>query len=525
MNQGPVGRDRGWWVENVFRPLAIGVMFGCIALSLVELVRLVFPAWSGTYLVVGCVLAALEANYSYRLIRARSLRGFDRLRFRAIEIALFYPVLKIGSYLGDSWASVLADIQSWPRNPGGIFDLETLAAFLLALISWHVAGQTTGDYERLDEPPEYHRYYVSPLDSMAGRFFEGGLVLLVAAGLTRAGLAHLLNLSRPPVHGLILNVLVYFLVGLVMLGQVRFATLRKRWQAQEIKVSDELPGRWVRYSLAFIGLVAGLAFLLPTGYTLGLLDVIGWTLGAILGFLSLVFTVLFWLFMLPLAWLLSWLGLVPSQLGLDQPLSRLPPQNQDPPVAPDWLQILRSLVFWAIVLGILFYLVRSYLRDHPELAKALANLGLVRALRDMWSAFRRSLRSLGGWGKAVMERLPRHWALPLRRRGTSNREPLGFFRLRGLPPREQVLYYYLSILQRAGRQGLARRPAQTPEEYRSALDPNLLGAHRPLEQLTRAFMEARYSRHVVDSDQVRGVRASWQQVKAALSRLRRKTDG
>jgi hypothetical protein len=50
------------------------------------------------------------------------------------------------------------------------------------------------------------------------------------------------------------------------------------------------------------------------------------------------------------------------------------------------------------------------------------------------------------------------------------------------------------------------------------------GVHRPLEQLTRAFVEARYSRHVVDSEQARRVRASWQQVKAALRTLMRKTD-
>jgi hypothetical protein len=50
--------DRHPWLENLFRPLVIGVMFGCIALSLVEFVRLFFSAWNGTYLVLVCVLAA-----------------------------------------------------------------------------------------------------------------------------------------------------------------------------------------------------------------------------------------------------------------------------------------------------------------------------------------------------------------------------------------------------------------------------------------------------------------------------------
>ena len=103
--------NRNPWLENLFHPLVIGVMCGCIALSLVELVRLFFPSWNGTYLIAGCVLAALEANYSYRLIHARALRGADVLRFRAVELAMFFILLKIGGYAGDRWADVLVDIQ------------------------------------------------------------------------------------------------------------------------------------------------------------------------------------------------------------------------------------------------------------------------------------------------------------------------------------------------------------------------------------------------------------------------------
>ena len=59
-------RDK--WVHNVFRPLAVAGMIGSIALSFVNLIRLFFPDWRGAYIVVACVLVALEANYSYRLI-------------------------------------------------------------------------------------------------------------------------------------------------------------------------------------------------------------------------------------------------------------------------------------------------------------------------------------------------------------------------------------------------------------------------------------------------------------------------
>ena len=54
--------NRNLWVENLFRPLVIGTMVGCVALSLGGLARLFFPAWDATYLVVGCVLAARHSG-------------------------------------------------------------------------------------------------------------------------------------------------------------------------------------------------------------------------------------------------------------------------------------------------------------------------------------------------------------------------------------------------------------------------------------------------------------------------------
>jgi hypothetical protein len=545
MKQKQVDPDRNPWMENVFRPLVIGVMFGCIALSLVELVRLFLPdrnlanayindpslkaemvrfflpGWNGTLIVLACVLAALEANYSYRLIRAKSLRGSDLLRFRIIEIAVFFLLIKIGSYVGESWPGVLADIGSWPSHLYRIFDIETIAAFVLVLISWHVSTQTARDFDRLHEPPIYHRYDVPPMESLTERFFWGGAVLLIAAGLTRIGIAQIFNLRRPSVPGLVLNVLVYFLLGLVMLGQVRFATLQKRWRTGETKVAEELPRRWVRYSLSLIGLAAFLAFLLPTGYTLGLLEVIGYVLATILTVISLVATLLSWLILFPFAWLMSVLGVESAPA---RPVEPLPPPslgNTGGYVGPGWFQIVRSLVLWAIALGIVFYVVRSYVRDHPELFESLAALGLVRALRRMWAVL---WRWLGGWGVTLKERMPRGWSLRLGRRDRLSQEPFGFFRLGALSPRSQILYYYLSVLHRAAKQGFPRRPAETPDEYRATLGPNLPEAQGEMDQLTHAFVEARYSRCAIKREDARRVRSSWQQVKTALRTLKGKTE-
>jgi hypothetical protein len=100
-------------------------------------------------------------------------------------------------------------------------------------------------------------------------------------------------------------------------------------------------------------------------------------------------------------------------------------------------------------------------------------------------------------------------------------EPFRFIRLGALAPRDQILYYYLSVLRRASQQGFPRWPAQTPDEYRATLDPKLPEAQEEMSSLTQAFVEARYSLHAIQRERAIQVRASWEQVKAALRALER----
>jgi hypothetical protein len=514
----------GGWAENLFRPLAVGAMMGCIALSLVNLIQLFFPNWNGTYMVVGCVLAAVEANYSYRLIQARDLRGADVVRFRAFEIALFFVLLRIGSMIGVGWAKVWADLRAWPREPWRILDLEVGYAFILTLLSWTASTGTTYDLERIGEPPVRDRYYVYPMDALTSRFFWGGAMLLWTAGITRIGISALLNLSRPSVPGLVLNVLLYFTLGLVMLGQVEHARLSQRWRKEGIDVPKDLGNHWVRYTLLFLGLTGLIAFLLPTGYTLPLLEVASIVIGAVLYVFTLIFQLailLFFLVLTPLAKL----------FGVDtrgQPPGPLPPPQLSRAtgtgLAPGWLEVVRSVIFWTVALAVVVYIVRSYLRDRPELPELVTTLRPFRAARSFLLA---AWRRLGRLASAARHRLPIQ--VRLRRRHAradqpSAGEPFRFFRLGGLSRRQRTLYYYLSILRRATRQGYPRGPAQTPYEYDAQLGPHVPQAEEEMDRLTEAFVETRYSTHPIDQEQERHVRADWRKVRAALRSLRQRSD-
>jgi len=161
------------WVCHAFRPLTVADMVGCVALSLVELIQLLFPTRSASYVVVACALAALEANYSFRLVRARRLRGEDLLRFRIAEFVLFFTLVRVSAYIGEPRADIVSDLLAWPQDPGRVVDLEPALALFLVTLSWSAAGGTTDDLERIGEAPVKEGGYRAPVAARVGRFFWG----------------------------------------------------------------------------------------------------------------------------------------------------------------------------------------------------------------------------------------------------------------------------------------------------------------------------------------------------------------
>ena len=521
----PLGPVKDRWRDHLFYPLVIGAMVGCVAWSLAEMGYHYFALWRPAYLVTGCVLAALEANYSYRLLHEkRWLRSF---RFRAAEWGMLFIAFKVGHYIGAGPDKLVADLQAWSRNPLLIFDdVETLFAFSVALFFWIAATQTTHDLNRLGEPPERTHGYVSPVKSLVQRFFWGGVILFISTGLTRIAFTELLRLDRPSTPGLILNVLVYFLLGLLLLGQVHLVRLYEGWRSQAVEIAPGLSRRWARYSLILIGLAAVLAFVLPTGYTMGLLQVmralvdLAFQVGVLI-FILLTFP--FQLLIWALAALMGESSQPPPRLELPEfePVPRTPLQESGG-IALDWLGLLRALLFWGAILLVVCYVVRSYLRDRPELLRAVTQVAPARTLRRWWASLTRWFkRWRAQLGKVAWEHLPH--GLPRQAPGrTLSRGRFRFFRLGALPARERVLYYYLSILRRAEQQGRPRQRHQTPYEYAETLTPHLPQDQGEMDALTQAFVEARYSAHPVALDQERRVRDIWRRVKAALRALNRR---
>jgi hypothetical protein len=215
-------------------------------------------------------------------------------------------------------------------------------------------------------------------------------------------------------------------------------------------------------------------------------------------------------------WLIAWLMRDTSGSTPDFGPMIFPASPRRPSLADfSWWEILRSLLFWAVTLGLVTYVVYRYARDHPELWEALMSFGPIRALYELWMAL---WRRLGRWTQAVRKRLPRGLARRRARRGRESTARFPWPRARS--PREWVLHYYLNALRQADKEGYPRRAPQTPLEYGEVLKPNLPDAQQEMDLLTQAFVEARYSQHSIAPDRVGRVRATWRRVIEALRSLR-----
>ena len=498
---------RPWQTYGLY-PLAVGLLTGIVVGALVGAVTLVVPWWNGAYLAPLCALAAAGACWSHALVQRTLLRVSGAPVLRAAECGILFLLVQIATNVGEGRANPLAGL---PR-----FDAAALLPYALVIACWLQGGLIARDLDELGELPRNEPAFQPPAERLAGRFFAGGAALLIAVGIALVHPAQLLDPSRLSVVGPLPGVLAYFLLGLLLLAQVQYALSTHRWRLQRLSVAEGLSGRWLRYGAAFFGLVVALAAILPTRYTVGLLDLARAALSLVaifLWFLSFLVSVP----LLLLSRLFPGLGSTVPNLPAAPPLPPPPPPEAAAAAGGDWLGLVRSLIFWGLFLALAVYLLRQWLAQHPRLLGLLARLGPLRLLRRLWAALR---RRLAGYAETIREQLPRR--SPGEGPTVAPSRFPRFVRLGALSPREQVLYYYLSIVRRAGRQGMPRGEGQTPAEYGAALAPRLPEASAELEDLTEAFVEARYSPHEVAPPHAGRARASWQRVRAALQALKRR---
>jgi hypothetical protein len=502
------------------RPIGSVMLIGCILLPLVKLIQHFWVSWEGSYLLVCCCVVAAEAGYLGFI-----QKGAIGWRWRFLELGGIFVFIQISQRLISPQTDLLINNQVLAEL--GVNDstfsfteirfiawlLSSLVDFLIVLLAWIFSRQITEAFDRLDQPVEedipsdhsppssifvlrrFHHQTPPPSFVLIRALAMGGITLLILIAFVRGlGIA---------AHPLLLSgiLLIYSLVGLFLVGQARLVSQRSRWRTTKVMISPALHHQWLYYNLFFLGLVAFFVYIIPT----------------------------------PVAYIPK-INLQPDFTSHATPEETPYPLPTDysettpvaeAPLEDDSRQVnTRSALCGAIVIITCAILVLGFYGWRK----------LPRPSAVSWDSFETApTRSWGAqvtrwweWILSLFSRIKRkdrdkaktESAASQPREKTINPTPESrLYRLLrwGSPTlREQIYFYYWSLLKRAGEQGWGRHPGQTPYEYNATLSSEWPSHQEAIIQLTEAFVEARYSQQAIDVEQVHRMRDLWGQIRNAL---------
>jgi len=526
------------WIENWFRPTVTAALLTCIVVAFSGLASRIAPGWLGVHYVAFAFLVSWEGIQSERLMRRRGIGYTDRAQYRLVEAIVMLILFRLLRHLPQGWRALWADVSRWGKDASLFLDYPFLAGGIAMLLLWLIAIAITRNLYLLElhpseispDPtsPDYDRWISAPgqrtdrqavLREIIRHFFSGGVILLILTGFARLDVPAIYRYQAPPLSGLVVNVMIYFALGLALISQAHFSILQASWQLRRIDVSPSLGTRWAWQAVAFLALLVALALALPTGYSVGLPQAISFLVTVIVGIFSYLGSFLLYLVSLLVGLLASLLGTQRESVAPQRPSpTQLPPLSPSAAAAGadlSWVELLKSVLFWGLFLAILGYSVYHFVRERKGLFPGFEGGLLARLLAWLRALWGRSRRWSAQVRRAVTERL-------IRRPDLS--EPLAAWRivrLSRLSPRQQVRYFYLSVLRRASRAGHGRRPHQTPYEYGTTLADQVPETEPDMTALTRAFVEARYSQHPLSKGEANVIKRIWQRIRALLARRRR----
>jgi hypothetical protein len=503
--------------------LLVALMLTSFSIAIVQVGNRFMPGWDGGYLPWVAFIVTIEAMYSKRATRNLALLSRDWVTYRGAEMILLLVGLKALLYAIRDPSQLWSDIARWPEEfLSTFFTGEYLFASLFVLAIWVFGSTFAEDLAEL-EGDELLLENELPAaittdrrvirQQLVDRVILTGALLVILTALVRFDLLADFGFN-PAVRAGVLHVLAYFLFALIFLSQTQFGILRTSWAIERTPLGKNLGTRWLSYSLLFLLLLSALAWILPTRYTLGLLSIIQYVFGLIM---FGIVTIWGW-GMLLLASLLSLIGfrsMNPQQEEGGPQLPNLPPITPSEVTPIPWLEALKSVLFWIVLLGLIAFSIHQYISQNPELLVKLRGLPMASWLRRAWLWLR-------SWLVGVNQAVSTAVSAGIRRLRRPERigMPAGweYINFRRLTPRQRVVFFYLALIRRGGEQGFARHAGQTPYEYQETLRAALEGGEEDLAGLTDAFVEARYSQHSVTSEQAGRVKRWWDGIRKRLRR-------
>jgi hypothetical protein len=518
------------FLSLTFSRILLIVMMTCFGTALVQVIQGFVPTWNGSFLGLFCLITSIEAILMQNRLRKASDLEHSTTFYRVMEWVVILIVLKIALYFQEGWGTLLDDLPNWSRDfLGSFFNTDYfLSIFVLAAV-WGFTLWFVTDLEEIEtdvtlvDASDLGGFYSNRSavrGRMANRFLTIGFIIVFMTALFTLDFDALFKGSVVFQHRSgALNLIMYFLAGMLLLSQTQFSVLRAGWAWERIPIQPHIARRWILYSLVALVLVTGIAFILPTSYSMGLLATMGYIFSLLFSLLAGLILLLLSPFIMLFAWLLRLLGKGGPNVALPQVTLPTPPPEAVGRVRQPWMDVVQSVLFWSIFIGVIGYSFYQYFKQNKELLQKIKGARGIKFLLQAWDWIRGRLHGFNQAVTAVVGAGVQRLRAFMTR--SSPKDAWNYLNLRRLTPRQQVLFFYLALIRRGGESGLPRKPSQTPYEYARYLDKSLPEVSQSVDSMTESFMEARYSNHAVETDQANRVQSYWERIRRAFQELRR----
>lgn len=523
------------WVEAIFEPAALVALVGLFVGGITRFLQVFAPEWDSRLIGPLALVVSLEAFlYGRRLARSSIL-----LKEWAVLLVPPILVLKLFPYVVGT-GDLVSDLGIWWRSPSSVLSFDFIVGTCLLLLAWQMTLGATLDlgYIRVQrgevpvpgDPGRLTRYdaddsswrrfdHSAPLRLLSSRVLWGGVLLALLGAivaldsaqlLTPEALLELVSFRRPGPSAALANVVTYYAVGLLFLAEAAYVRRRTAWQVERLEPPPTVGTAWIAQAAVGVVAIVLIAIVLPTSYSLTISQLLDVLLGAVVSVAQFIVALIMVVF---LAILYPFSLLFPGGGGDSSAQPAMPPPAAAPPAASvPLLEVLQSLVFWLVALGVVVYALSVIWRKRPPLPGWLGRgvvgrflRGIGRLLASIWRAGEKSARRV----IAALPRLRPRQPLDVAR-------PFRWLSLRTLGPRELVEYFYLSVIERATRLGFGRESGETAAEFSRRLPARFPDSEPELHELTDAFLQARYGPRPVDEGLVKSARARWQALKLKL---------
>lgn len=485
--------------------IMIGLMLACFAFILGNFFKTIFPVWETVGFSILAFLIALESLVVRYLRRHESRILHNTLLATLAELILILFVIKLISLLISGFSTIWVEILSWQQDfLANFFEPSYMLRALGLLLVWFLAFIFSQPLIQLEEDEELLAQeklgytFTDRQDarrSLISLVFILGFAMIIMMVLMKSSIELLYN-TTTSASTFVIVLLIYFFAGFVFLSLNQYAIMKARWYFSDMTVNPELAKRWLLYTLSFIVVVIVLIIFLPTDFAVGFYP-IARVLSEVLVFL---FAIVQYVFFLPIALLITLItSLFSGEPVADQFQESLPERMPSVPqvtaIAP-WWDVVKSILFWLIFLGVIIFSIRYYIKNRPDFKSLLDHIHIADWLRDFWN-----------WIKSGFK-IVRQVSSQTYQKGLDNIRT--FFRnrqiklpsladiARRLPPRQAVILTYIDWIHWNRDHGFDRRKSQTPHEYGHAFIHYLPEADEIAHDFTNTFIKARYTKDKID---------------------------